>query len=59
MIFQEEADLLAQYPVTVNRRWEASVGYTLYWWEGTAPVYYYQNGVLVETDGSPSPLPLR
>ncbi len=62
VIFQEEADLLAQYPVTVNRRWEASVGYTLYWWEGTAPVYYYQNGVLVETDqisvAAPPPLNL-
>ena len=62
VIFQEEADLLAQYPLTINRRWEASVGYTLYWWEGTAPVYYYQDGVLVETDqitfATPPPLNL-
>lgn len=50
VIFQEEADLMAQYPVSINRRWEAGVGYTRYWWEGTAPVYYYQGGVLVQQD---------
>jgi len=61
VIFQEEADLLAQYPLTINRRWEASLGYTLYWWEGTVPVFYYQSGVLVETDqvSFPTPPPLN
>ena len=62
VIFQEEADLFAQYPLSVNRRWEASVGYTRYWWEGTAPIYYYQNGFLVATDqvtlATPAPLDL-
>ncbi len=60
VIFQEEADLFAQYPVTINRRWEATVGYTMYWWEGSVPVYYYQNGLLVETDqvSFPTPAPL-
>jgi len=62
VIFQEEADLIAQYPVTINRRWEATFGYTLYWWEGTAPIYYYQDGVLVETGqvsfATPPPLSL-
>jgi Tol biopolymer transport system component len=50
VIFQEEADIFAQYPLTINRRWEADIGYTRYWWEGTAPIYYYQNGQLVATD---------
>ncbi len=61
VIFQEEADLIAQYPLTINRRWEASVGYTLYWWEGTAPVYYYQGGLLVQTGqvSFPTPPPLN
>ncbi len=62
VIFQEEADLFAQYPVTINRRWELDVGYTRYWWEGTIPAYYYQGGVLVETDQvsylTPPPLDL-
>src|SRR5208337_1574747 len=59
VIFQEEADVLAQYPLTVNRRWEANIGYTMYWWEGSAPVFYYQNGTLVAQDqvslGTPPP----
>ncbi|HUI71853.1 MAG TPA: BamA/TamA family outer membrane protein, partial [Spirochaetia bacterium] len=61
VIFQEEADVLAQYPLTINRRWEASLGYTLYWWEGSAPVYYYQNGLLVQTGqvSFPTPPPLN
>ncbi len=62
VIFQEEADVLAQYPLTINRRWEADVGYTMYWWEATAPVSYYQNGTLVAQDqvsvATPPPLQL-
>ncbi|MGA2612132.1 MAG: BamA/TamA family outer membrane protein [Spirochaetia bacterium] len=60
VIFQEEADLFAQYPVTINRRWEATAGYTMYWWEGSVPAYYYQNGLLVEADqvSFPTPPPL-
>jgi Tol biopolymer transport system component len=57
VIFQEEADLFAQYPLSINRRWEADVGYTRYWWEGSAPVYYYQNGLLVATGQTPVPAP--
>ncbi len=49
-VFQEEADLSAVYPVSINRRWEADLGYTRYWWEGTAPIYYYQNGQPVAMD---------
>ena len=62
VIFQEEADLFAQYPVSTNRRWEADIGYTRFWWEGTAPTYYYQNGLLVATGqisvSTPAPLDL-
>ncbi len=57
VIFQEEADLFAQYPVTINRRWEADVGYTRYWWEGSVPVYYYQGGLLVATGQTSVPTP--
>jgi Tol biopolymer transport system component len=62
VIFQEEADVSAQYPLTINRRWEADIGYTRFWWEATAPVSYYQNGTLVAQDqvsvATPSPLDL-
>ena len=62
VIFQEEADFFAQYPLTINRRWEVDVGYTRYWWEGSVPVYYYQDGLLVQTGQAsitaPGPLDL-
>jgi Tol biopolymer transport system component len=61
-VFHEEADVFAQYPVTINRRWELDAGYTRYWWEGVSPVYYYQGGSLVGVDSlavaTPSPLDL-
>jgi hypothetical protein len=49
-VFQEEVDLSAEYPLTINRRWEAGIGYTRYWWEGVAPISYYRSGQPVATD---------
>ncbi|HVO40195.1 MAG TPA: BamA/TamA family outer membrane protein [Spirochaetia bacterium] len=57
VLFQEEADLLAQYPLSTNRRLEAEAGYTRYWWEGTASTYFYQGGLLVQQGQISVPVP--
>ncbi len=48
--FTEEADLMARYPLSVNRRLEATVGYTLIRKELTASVDYYLDGERVGKD---------
>jgi Tol biopolymer transport system component len=49
-IFTEEADLMAQYPLDLNRRLETDLGYTRISYEQTAPVFYYSVGELIGQD---------
>jgi hypothetical protein len=49
-VFTEEVDLLAQYPLDLNRRLEADLGYTRISYEQTVPVYYYSAGQFVGQD---------
>ena len=49
-VFTEELDLLAQYPVDLDRRLETDLGYTRISYEQTVPVYYYSAGQFIGQD---------
>ncbi len=48
--FTEEADVMARYPLSANRRLEGAIGYTLIRKESTAPVDYILDGERIGKD---------
>ena len=60
-VFLERASLMADYPLSTNRRFEGSVGYSYIWYDAESDKAYFVDGFFVDERSSdlPSPSPLN